>query len=377
MSSKQIERLCSVSRSSYHHQSLYLVIGLILFVLLSRVQPSLAQGKLWTEKPVSTQPSVTLQQLNQSLQGLAATLLPAVVSLKVHTKTEDAALPENHPQLPGSPNQLATGSGVIIRSDGLILTNDHVVEDSVRIDVRLYDGALTQAAVIGHDAVGDLALLRIDVDYPLPVAPMGRSSELQVGEFVVAFGSPFGFEHTMTFGVVSGIKRRFMHSGVMGGYIQTDASINTGNSGGPLVNMRGEVVGINTATIGRGELGFAIPSDAIKSILPQLYTGGNIRRGWLGVQIRPLDEPRIQTLGRPLQRGVYVHDVLPNHPAQRAGVIAGDVITRFNGSRINTPLDLQSAVATTPVGKTVQIEVLREKAFYTMELTVGEMPTRQ
>jgi S1-C subfamily serine protease len=227
---------------------------------------------------------------------------------------------------------------------------------------------------LGRDAVGDLALLKVQVDHPLPVVPLGRSSRLQVGEFVVAFGSPFGFENTMTFGVVSALKRRFMRSGVVGGYIQTDASINTGNSGGPLVNMRGEVVGINTATVGRGELGFAIPSDAIKAVLPQLYSGGHVRRGYLGVQIRPLDLPKARELGMVPQSGVYVHDVLTDKPAQQAGILAGDVITQFDGAPIATPLDLQSVVAVTPVGKTVQVQVRRQQATRIVNLTVGEMP---
>jgi serine protease Do len=356
------------------NQCVQALTGSLILLLLVSVQATLAASSLWTEKPVSTQAPVALATLNRSLQEIASELLPAVVSLKVQTRTDDAALPDRHPPLPETPNHLATGSGFIIRSDGLILTNDHVVEDGIHIDVHLYDGRTVEASILGRDAIGDLALLKVEVDRPLPVVPLGSSSRLQVGEFVAAFGSPFGFEHTMTFGVVSALKRRFMRSGVVGGYIQTDASINTGNSGGPLVNMRGEVVGINTATVGRGELGFAIPSDAIKTVLPQLYSGGNVRRGYLGVQIRPLDLPKASELGMMPQSGVYVHDVLSDNPAQQAGILAGDVITQFDGARIATPLDLQSAVAGTPVGKTVQGQVRRKQAIRTVKLTVGEMP---
>jgi serine protease Do len=356
------------------NQCVQALTGSLILLLLVCVQATLAASSLWTEKPVSAQAPVVLATLNRSLQEIASELLPAVVSLKVQTRTDDAALPDRHPPLPDTPNHLATGSGFIIRSDGLILTNDHVVEDGIHIDVHLYDGRTVEASILGRDAIGDLALLKVEVDRPLPVVPLGSSSRLQVGEFVAAFGSPFGFEHTMTFGVVSALKRRFMRSGVVGGYIQTDASINTGNSGGPLVNMRGEVVGINTATVGRGELGFAIPSDAIKTVLPQLYSGGNVRRGYLGVQIRPLDLPKASELGMMPQSGVYVHDVLSDNPAQQAGILAGDVITQFDGARIATPLDLQSAVAGTPVGKTVQVQVRRKQAIRTVNLTVGEMP---
>ncbi len=349
-----------------------LLVGLI--VLLSSRWSS-AQQPLWTDPATTTPLSVTLSQFNTELQRLAAAVLPAVVSLKVHTKQDAADLPKDHPAVPGSKPQTVTGSGFIIRPDGLVVTNDHVVEGGSRIDVQLYGGETMQADVIGHDPIGDLALLKIQTDRPLPVVPLGRSSELRVGEFVAAFGSPFGFEHTMTFGVISAIKRRFMRSGIVGGYIQTDASINTGNSGGPLVNMQGAVVGLNTATVGRGELGFAIPIDAIKLILPQLHQSGDVRRGWLGVQIRPLNGSKAREAGLGLNRGVYVLDVLNDQPAHQAGIIAGDVIIQFNGAAINTPLDLQSAVAGTPVGTTVKVQLVRKKAPQMLQLTVGEMPT--
>jgi S1-C subfamily serine protease len=351
--------------------AMMLLAGLLL-LLNSRW--STAQEPLWTPSSRAPRASSPLQQFNRELQQLATSVLPAVVSLKVHTKRAAGALPENHPQIPESPFQIATGSGFIIRADGLTVTNDHVVEDVVRIEVQLYEGDILEAKVIGRDPVGDLALLKIQTNRPLPVVSLGRSSELQVGQLVAAFGSPFGFEHTMTFGVVSAIKRRFMRSGIVGGYIQTDASINTGNSGGPLVDMHGAVVGLNTATVGRGVLGFAIPIDAIKAVLPQLHQSGNVHRGWLGVQIRPLDGDNDDETGLGRHRGVYVLDVLNDQPAHRAGILAGDVITQFNGAVIHTPLDLQSAVAGTPVGTTVQVQLLRKKARQIVQLTVGEMP---
>jgi serine protease Do len=351
-----------------------LCISLAAFLLLTTAAMRLDAMPLWTEKPTPAASPVALYQLNAALQELATALLPAVVSLQVHTVQEATAPPNGHlPQAENLPT-LATGSGFIIRADGLALTSYHVVEDSVHIEVHLYNGETTTATVLGQDPVGDLALLQIASDHPLPVVPLGNSSGLAVGEFVVAIGSPFGFEHTLTFGVVSATKRRFMRSGLVGGYIQTDASINTGNSGGPLVNIRGEVVGLNTATVGRGELGFAIPSNAIKAVLPQLYTGGQIRRGWLGVQIRPLNTPKARELGVLAQQGVYVHDVITQQPAERAGILAGDVITQFDGLEIKSPLDLQSAVAGTPVGKTVQVHVLRKRTVHQVQLTVGEMP---
>ncbi len=344
----------------------FAVLFTAVFTILLSSPWSAAQPSLWTEVTRAAPVSPTLVQFNRELQQLAASVLPAVVSLKVHTKREASDLPDDHPNVPGAQSQTATGSGFIIRADGLVVTNDHVVEDGIRIEVQLYGGETLEAEVVGRDPVGDLALLKINTQKSLPVVPLGRSSALQVGEFVAAFGSPFGFEHTMTFGVVSAIKRRFMRSGIVGGYIQTDASINTGNSGGPLVNMHGAVVGLNTATVRRGELGFSIPIDAIKSVLPQLYQSGDVRRGWLGVQIRSLDSDNARAAGLGRNRGVYVLDVLNDQPAHRAGIIAGDVITQFNGAAIHTPLDLQSAVAGTPVGATVQIQLLRKKAQQTV-----------
>ncbi len=350
------------------------VAGILLPALL---QSAPRTTPFWTEKAPEAQAPVALQGLNQALRKLVKTLLPAVVSLKVYPKQDAQAVPENHPPLPEGGRRFATGSGFIIRADGLILTNDHVVEDSSHIDIHLFNGETMPAEVLGRDPVGDLALLQITAKQALPVAPLGSSADLQVGEFVVAIGSPFGFEHTITFGIVSGKRRRFMRSPVMGGYIQTDASINTGNSGGPLINMRGEVVGINTAIVGRGgNLGFAIPIDVVKTLLPQLHTAGKVRRGWLGVQIRPLGPPQVQQLGVASQQGVYVHDVLNDQPAHQAGLIGGDIITRFDGTTVTTPADLQRIVAATPVGKTVQIQFFRQQIVHTVELTVGEMPLR-
>lgn len=337
-------------------------------------RPTAAASPLWHDPPSVTPPPPPLQQLNEALMALTERLMPAVVSLRVHADDLPSTLPDNHPPLPDETPAFSTGSGFIIRDDGLALTNSHVVADGSRIEVLLFDGTRTSAKVLGRDPIGDLALLKIETVAPLPVAPLGSSSALQAGEFVVAMGSPFGFEHTVTFGIVSAVKRQFLRSGIVGGYIQTDASINVGNSGGPLVNMRGEVVGINVATVGRGELGFAIPIDAVKSILPQLFTTGSVKRGWLGVQIRPLAPDRAAELGLSPSRGVFVHTVMDGYPAAKAGVLAGDVILSFDGERIASPSELQRLVANTPVGKRVAVRVWRERSVRTVELVIGQMP---
>ncbi|MCZ6873049.1 MAG: trypsin-like peptidase domain-containing protein [bacterium] len=328
----------------------------------------------WTEQQSGLQNLPTLQLLNNELIELTDALLPAIVSLRVYSEEDNSNLPKGHPATPDNKQPYGTGSGFIIRSDGLVLTNHHVIEKGTTIEVHFYNGDVATATILGEDPIGDLALLQIKTKHPLPVVPLGNSSALKVGEFVVAIGSPFGFKHTITFGIVSAKKRPLLRSGVVGGFIQTDASINTGNSGGPLVNMSGEVVGVNTATVGSGELGFAIPIDAVKSILPQLYHKGAPARGWLGVQIRPLELDQAKVLGLENSSGVYVHDVLNDQPAQQAGIKVGDVILRFDGRAITSPFDLQSVVSATPTGKTVEVSLLRKQTLYTVELTVGIMP---
>jgi serine protease Do len=354
-----------------------LILGYICLLSLTSATPGWAISQLWTETDATTPALPALQQLNKSLIALTQRVLPAVVSLRLHTKEKQTVLPQSHPPIPENTPPFSMGSGFIIRADGFVLTNYHVIEHSTRIDVQLHNGERTTATIVGQDPVGDLALLQITTDHALPVVPLGSSANLQVGEFVVAAGSPFGFEHSITFGIISAKNRHFLRSGLFGGFVQTDAAINTGNSGGPLINMRGEVVGMNTATVGRGDLGFAIPIDAIKAVLPQLYSAHKVTRGWLGVQIRPLERAQAQTLGLDPPQGVYVHDVLHDQPAQQSGILVGDIILSFDGQTVATPSELQSLVASTPVGKKVAVQLLRKQARQTVELTVGTMPLRQ
>ncbi|MGE3542064.1 MAG: S1C family serine protease [Candidatus Tectimicrobiota bacterium] len=317
-----------------------------------------------------------MQHFNEALTQLTATLLPAVVSLKVRTKKDPGTplLPKQHPPLNDDDLPVVTGSGFIIRASGLVLTNYHVIEDSLSIEARLHDGDTTSATVLGRDPLGDIALLQLAAGRPLPVLPLGSSGATRLGELVLAIGSPFGFEHTITLGIISGKKRHFLRAGVVGGYLQTDAPLTTGNSGGPLVNMRGEVVGINTAIVGRGEVGLAVPIDAVKELLGQLHASGSVLRGWLGVQLRPLDRARAQALGLDMPHGAYVYEVMPHQPAHQAGIAAGDVIVSFDGKTVLTPGDLQGAVAATPVGKKVRVELLRARNRRTVEVALGKMP---
>ncbi len=330
--------------------------------------------RLWTEQAAGQPALPALRQLNDALLDLTKQVLPAIISLQVRGD-EGAApdLPRNHPPVP-DPSMPITGSGFIIKANGLAITNQHVVQDKEDIHVRLFDGTQARAKVLGRDTIGDMALLQIETETPLPVVPLGDSDALQVGEFVVAIGSPFGFENSVTFGMISGKRRNFLRSSAVGGYLQTDASINTGNSGGPLLNMRGEVVGVNTATIRRGVMGFAIPINAVKASLAQLHDYGHVRRAYLGVRIDPLDRDKIIRLGLESPRGAYIHEVLKGQPAQQAGLTIGDIIVGFDGREVNSPFDLQTAVAASPIGKKVRIEFLRQQQRQTVELALGEMP---
>ena len=349
------------------------VLLLSLLSLIAFQRFGFAAPALWSEQKTPEPPAPALQHLNEALIALTERLLPAVISLRVQSD-KDTTLPETTPPTPEQDSVVVAGSGFLIRADGLALTNHHVIEKSKRIDVLLHDGTQTTASVLGRDPIGDLALLQVVTDKSLPVMPLGTSASLRVGELVVAIGTPFGFEHTVTFGIVSAKQRSFLRSGIMGGYIQTDAAITSGNSGGPLVNMRGEVVGINVATLGRGDMGFAIPIDPVKVALAQLYDAGRVARAWLGVRISAVDRDQVQSLGLDAPRGVYVRDVMQGQPAHQAGLTAGDIIVRFDGHQVNTPFDLQRAVAATPVGKTVQVEFVRQRARQTIQLALGSMP---
>ncbi|MGH7380267.1 MAG: DegQ family serine endoprotease [Candidatus Methylomirabilales bacterium] len=265
------------------------------------------------------------------------------------------------------------GSGVIVNAAGYILTNAHVVEQTTEILVRLSDKQEYPASVVGRDAKTDLALIKIAADHPLAVATLGDSDALQIGEWVLAIGNPFGFEHSVTAGIVSG-KGRDLGASPYDQYIQTDAAINPGNSGGPLVSMRGEVVGINTAIIPNSHIGFAIPINLAKAVLVQLRDQGRVTRAWLGVVIQPVTREAAGSLGLSDDRGALVSEVVTGSPAAAAGLKPGDVIVALDGQPVADARDLPRLVAGRPVGSTVQVTFLRAGKRQTVRLTLGELP---
>ena len=267
----------------------------------------------------------------------------------------------------------ARGSGFLISDDGFIVTNNHVIENSDEVKVTLPDTtAQYTAEVIGTDPETDLALLKIETDKRLPYLTFGDSDALEVGEWVIAIGNPFGLERSMTAGILSA-KGRDIQSGPFDSFLQTDASINPGNSGGPLLNQAGEVVGINTAIIPAGQgIGFAIPSNMAKTVIEQLKTDKKVHRGWLGVQIQPVDEATAKALGRSETTGALIGEVFPDEPAAKAGIRAGDIIIRIGGKEIKDSSDLLRTVAQIAPGEKTTVTVWRDGKEKTVSLVLGE-----
>jgi serine protease Do len=339
-------------------------------------------------------PTTTAQGLPDFV-GLAKRLKPEVVNISTtQTIKEVDARDSLEPKDPfgefskrffGDPfprgpfKQRSLGSGFIIERDGLILTNYHVVDNAEKITVRLSDGREFEGKVVGKDPKTDIALVKISAQN-LPVAPLGDSERLEVGEWVMVIGNPFGLDYTVTSGIVSA-KDRQIGAGPYDHFIQTDASINPGNSGGPLINLRGEVVGIDSAIFsqsgGNIGIGFAIPISLVKELLPQLESAGKVTRGWMGVSIQRMTPDLAASLGLDRAKGALVSSVIHDGPADRAGIKAGDVIVGYEGKEINNANDLPFLVAGTPVGKTVFLQVFRDKKETTLAVTVEKMKEKE
>lgn len=265
------------------------------------------------------------------------------------------------------------GSGFIINETGYIVTNNHVVEGATEIKVTLATKEEFDATLVGRDPKTDLALIKVKNSKPLPIVPFGNSDALEVGEWVLAIGNPFGLGHTVTSGIVSA-KGRIIGAGPYDDFIQTDASINPGNSGGPLFNMRGQVIGINTAIISGGQgIGFAIPINLAKEVLLQLHDKGSVTRGWLGVAIQSISPDLLKALNLENTQGALVSDVMSDGPAAKAGLQRGDVIVSFNGHTVQDSTELPRQVAAVAPGTKVQIEVLRGEKKVTIPVTLGTL----
>lgn len=280
------------------------------------------------------------------------------------------------PQQQQRPQQMGLGTGFIVREDGLIVTNNHVISGADIINVQLSEKSneVYEATLVGSDERTDIALIKIQPKGKLPVAVFGSSKDLEVGEWVAAFGNPFGHGHSMTKGIISSKGREIGEINKIP-LLQTDASINPGNSGGPLVNMKGQVIGVNSAIDARAQgIGFAIPIDEVKAILPQLELKGRIARGYIGAHLGDLDPQAAEYLGMGDVRGAVITNMDPKGPAAKSGIKVYDVVTEFNGRPIKSSLDLMDAVSDSPIGKSAKAKVLRNQKQVDVNILIGERP---
>ncbi|MDO8547422.1 MAG: Do family serine endopeptidase [Nitrospirales bacterium] len=310
-----------------------------------------------------------LEEIQSVFVTLADRVKPAVVNIApLSASAKSGETPRDR-----GPNNPGTGSGVIVDKEGLIVTNNHVVGDAKEVEVRLSDKSKFIGQVIGRDPDTDIAIVKITPAGELPTVPFGDSSKVRVGQWVMAVGNPFSLDRTVTLGVVSGLERDAVRLSRYEAFIQTDASINPGNSGGPLFNIRGEVIGINTAIINYAQgIGFAIPSNMVQQVVGQLRVRGKVTRGWLGVGIQEVTAELAGKFGIKENDGVLVNDVFENEPAARAGLKPGDIIVKVDGRRVETPAGLSRAVAGLTPGTKVALDVIRSGERRTITVDLGE-----
>lgn len=270
--------------------------------------------------------------------------------------------------------QKGLGTGFIISEDGYVVTNNHVVDKADDIEIILEDGEKYVAKIIGKDPKTDLALLKIESENSLPFVEFGDSESSEIGDWVIAIGNPFGLGHTVTAGIISA-KGRILGIGNYDDFIQTDAPINPGNSGGPLFNLRGEVVGVNTAIIAGGQgLGFSIPINLTKHIIDQIKDGGKVVRGWLGITIQKITAEIAEVIGIKEGSGVLIADVAKESPAENGGLLRGDIVLEYNGKKIKEVSDLTGKVALTPPGTVAKLKIIRENKTRELNIAIGEFP---
>jgi serine protease Do len=359
-----------------------------------------------TFAPFTTAQAQTLNAL-PNVADLADKLLPAVVEISVETKVGPGAqgaqpdmpqIPEDSPfkdffddffkrrqqgeggqggeAAPDNRTVNSMGSGFIVDATGLIVTNNHVVEGAEAIQVHMQDGTLMKAELVGRDPKTDLAVLRVKPEKPLPTVSFGDSDKLRIGEWVMAIGNPFGLGGSVSLGIVSA-RNRDINAGPYDDFIQTDAAINKGNSGGPLFNLNGDVMGINTAIFspsgGSVGIGFSVPANTAKGVVDQLVKYGETRRGWLGVRVQAMSDDLAESMGIGKAKGALVADVTDGSPGKTAGIEPGDVIIEFNGRPIHEMKELPKAVAATDIGATIVVKLLRKGKEMALNVTIGRL----
>ncbi|MEX0937161.1 MAG: DegQ family serine endoprotease [Pirellulales bacterium] len=338
------------------------------------------------------------RQLSTGFQDVAKALRPSVVKINSVQSFQPARSQQIRPELPEEFRRFfgdetldrfqqfqmpedgyrreGLGTGVVVSEDGYILTNNHVVRGADEVTVTLSDNRQLQAEVVGNDSMTDLAVLKVDASGLVP-AQIGDSDAVEVGEWVVAVGTPFNLQQTVTAGIVSAKGRANLRIADYEDFIQTDAAINPGNSGGPLVNLSGEVIGINTAIASRtgaySGIGFAIPSNMVRSVMQSIIENGRVDRGWLGAVIQDLTKELARSFGYDSTQGVLIGDVMSGSPAERAGLQSGDIVTTFQGESMASADQLRKAVAATTPGSQAILSVVREGEQLSLEVTVGQL----
>jgi Do/DeqQ family serine protease len=356
----------------------WLVCGALLMASVAFAKgPARVPVKLWTDKqPADTGLDSDTPVTMGAFSRLARVLKPTVVNITT-VKAQAVSYPGNHEQFRRQTTR-SSGTGFFIHEDGYIVTNNHVVANARSIEVRTSDDrTYSKVILVGADPRTDLALLKVTAKgVKFPVAPLGNSKTLEIGEWVVAIGNPYGLGHTVTAGIVSAKGRSTVmpSPNLYANYIQTDASINPGNSGGPLVNIHGQVVGINAAVHGKAQgIGFAIPANMAKKLLPQLARG-RIERSWLGVKVEPVTPRVARALKLDRVIGAYIEAVVPNSPAHRAGLRPSDVILSFDGHEIRQSRDLHWMAASAGVGSKVTLTVFRAGKKFPAAVVLGVLP---
>jgi serine protease Do len=361
------------------------LLGGFTFYVLSKINGQ--NGYL----PYAVRPNVSRQimETGRAFSEIVNAVSPAVVNIsttKVFRRDTrslfedpffDLFNPFHDYVVPKKWKEQSLGSGVIVSSDGYIITNNHVVEKGDEIKVTLFDKRTFKGKIVGADPKTDIAIVRIDAR-DLPTLTWGDSEKLQVGEFVLAIGNPYSLSHTVTMGIISAVGRANVGIADYEDFIQTDAAINPGNSGGPLVNIKGELIGINTAifsrTGGYQGIGFAVPSNMVRLVMDQLVQKGKVTRGWIGVTIQELTPELAQKFGLKKSNGALVSDVVKDSPAGKAGIMRGDVITEFNGKEVKDVSNLRNMVAQSKIGSEISMRIFRSGKEYTVKVFIIELP---
>src|SRR5881296_4236861 len=355
-------------------------------------RPPAAESRPAPKSDPRADPKAVLRAMEDAFSAVADRVTPGVVHVSTVQKKGAAGAPEENPErfreffgdefydryFRRRPREdaRATGSGVLVDPKGYILTNNHVIENAQDIIVRLSDQRKFSARLVGRDPKTDLAVLKVDAPAALPVAELGDSDQLRVGQWAIAIGNPFGLDRTVTVGIVSATARTRVGVATYENFIQTDASINPGNSGGPLLNLDGKVIGINTAIVAAGQgIGFSIPINQAKEVMRQLIASGRVVRGWLGIAIQDVTDELAGTFG--VREGVLVAEVMKGGPAEAAGVRQGDIIVELNGAPIKEVPELQRRVAAVAPGQPVRLKVIRERKPVALSVTVTEMPAEE